>query len=309
VLTTDPDGPPLSPTAALSDADLALYRAKELGKDRVERFRPALRRDRVDHARVISGLRQALDEEAFALRYQPVVSLDSGSIVAVEALLRWRHPDGTLMSPEDFLPIAEDAGLMGRIGDWVLRQACRDVRRWHADRGVSVFVNVSGRQLDQPGFATTVVKAIADAGLPPEAVVLEITEGSLLAASPVDVRFRQLQALREHRVRLAIDDFGTGYSSLSYVAQLPIDFVKIDRSLTQLVDGDPTSQRGWAFTRAVVELVNSLELTAVAEGVESAEQARALRATRCPLAQGYHLSRPVGAHEIDALLGLQPAPA
>jgi diguanylate cyclase (GGDEF)-like protein len=314
VLTTDRSGPSATPTQALSDADLALYRAKELGKDRIETFRPELRYDRVDHARITAGLRQALDHDELGLRYQPVIELSSGNIVAVEALLRWHGTDGAVMSPDDFLPVAEDAGLIGQIGAWVLRQACRDVRPWHTQRGVSVFVNVAGRQLDHPEFAMTVVKAIADAGLPNEAVVLEITEGSLLTTSPVDVRFQQLRMLHDHNVRLAIDDFGTGYSSLSYVAQLPIDIVKIDRSLIQVIDDGPTSGRSWAFTRAVVDLVNSLDLTAIAEGVETAEQARALRATRCPLAQGFHLCRPLGAPDIDALLGLTaraagPAPA
>lgn len=134
--------------------------------------------------------------------------------------------------------------------------------------------------------------------------MLEITEGSLLTASPVDVRFRQLRSLRHQDVRLAIDDFGTGYSSLSYVAQLPVDIVKIDRSLIQVVDQGPESDRTWAFTQAVVELVNSLHLTAVAEGVETAEQLRALRDTNCPLAQGFHLWPPLPARDIDTLLGL-----
>jgi len=305
VLATDESDPATTPTQALSDADLALYRAKELGKDRAETFRPELRVGRVDQANITTGLRRALAEEEFALLYQPVVELASGTIVAVEALLRWRRPDGTVLGPDDFLPVAEDSGLMGQIGYWVLRQACRDVLRWHTERGVAVFVNVSGRQLDLPGFATTVVKGIADAGLPTEAVVLEITEGSLLTASPADVRFRQLRTLRDHNVRLAIDDFGTGYSSLSYVAQLPIDIVKIDRSLIQVVDDGPESERAWAFTRAVVELVNSLQLTAVAEGVETAEQARALRDTNCPLAQGFYLWPPLESQDVDTLLGLR----
>jgi diguanylate cyclase len=295
----------VEPTAAevLSDADLALYRAKDLGKDRVEPFRPDLRRGRMAHAQLIDGLRHAVARNEFRLHYQPIVELATGRIVAVEALVRWRRPDGQLTSPDDFIPVAEDAGLIGSIGGWVLRQACQDARRWHADRDVTVFVNIAGRQLDHPGFAHQVVNATDEAGLPCDALVLEITEGSLLTASATNVRYRQLRSLHDNKVRLAIDDFGTGYSSLSYVANLPVDYVKIDKSLVQVVGG-PGAAKGWAFTRAVVEMVASMELTAVGEGVETEVQAQALRATNCALAQGYYFHRPVEASKIDELLQL-----
>lgn len=308
VLATDRTRPLPSPAEALGDADLALYRAKENGKDRIEVFRAELRLARTDHARITSGLRRAVAGCELLLHYQPVVELGSGKIVAVEALLRWQPPGRALMFPDQFLPVAEDAGLMGTIGDWVLRQACLDARRWYAERGVAVFVNVAGRQLDDPGFAASVVRALADTKLPTEALVLEITEGSYLAASPTNVRYRQLRGLREHKIRLALDDFGTGYSSLSYVAQLPIDIVKIDKSLIQVGGGSAPSAHNWAFTRAVVELVHSMELTPVAEGVETAEQASALGATNCTLAQGYHFYRPVTASAINQLLQLDPVP-
>ena len=293
----------VEPTAAevLSDADLALYRAKDLGKDRVERFRPDLRRGRMAHARLTDGLRHAVAGNEFQLHYQPIVELATGRIVAVEALVRWRRPDGQLTPPEVFIPVAEDAGLIGSIGGWVLRQACADAQRWHTDHGVVVFVNIAGRQLDHPGFAGHVVNAIDQAGLSSDALVLEITEGSLLTASTGNVRYRQLRSLHDQKVRLAIDDFGTGYSSLSYVAKLPIDYVKIDKSLVQVVGGSEAA-KGWAFTRAVVEMVASMELTAVGEGVETEEQARALQATNCALAQGYYFHRPAEATAIDELL-------
>jgi diguanylate cyclase (GGDEF)-like protein len=303
VLATDTSQ--AAPTAAevLSDADLALYRAKDLGKDRVEPFRPGLRRGRIAQARLTDGLRHAVARNELLLHYQPIVELTTGRIVAVEALVRWRRPDGQLTPPEEFIPVAEDAGLIGSIGGWVLHQACQDAQRWHADRGVTVFVNIAGRQLDHPGFARHVVNAIDEAGLPSDALVLEITEGSLLTASATDVRYRQLRSLHDNKVRLAIDDFGTGYSSLSYVAKLPVDYVKIDKSLVQVVGG-PEAAKGWAFTRAVVEMVASMELTAVGEGVETEVQAQALRATNCALAQGYYFHRPVEASKIDELLRL-----
>jgi EAL domain-containing protein (putative c-di-GMP-specific phosphodiesterase class I) len=257
------------------------------------------------HARVTRDLRRAVALGEFVLHYQPIVELATGRIVAVEALLRWRRPDGRLMLPDEFVPVAEDGGLIVPIGGWVLRQACHDAHRWHTERGVTVFVNISGRQLDDSTFARSVVNALDEAGLVSDGLVLEITEGSFLTTSPTDVRYRQLRRLHDSKVRLALDDFGTGYSSLSYVTQLPIDYVKIERSLVQVVGRGPESDRGWAFTRAVVEMITSMDLTAIGEGVETEEQARALRATNCALAQGFYFHRPAEAAVIDRLLNLR----
>jgi EAL domain-containing protein (putative c-di-GMP-specific phosphodiesterase class I) len=204
--------------------------------------------------------------------------------------------------------VAEDTGLITPIGTWVLRQACADVRSWYGEHRVPVSVNVSGRQLDDPNFAETVIATLTDAKLPGEALIIEITESNLLATSPSDARHEELHRIREHGVRIAIDDFGTGYSSLSYLANLPVDLVKIDKSLTH-AHGGARFPQDWAFTRAILQLVESLHMVAVAEGVETAEQAAALSALHCPLAQGYYFSRPVPAADIEATLHGQPASA
>jgi diguanylate cyclase (GGDEF)-like protein len=291
----------LSPADLLRDADLALYAAKSAGKDRVTLFHPELRTARLDHARVSAGLRQALANDDFVLHYQPVIELETGSVVAVEALLRWRAEDGRLVPPADFIPVAEATGTIDAIGAWALRRALRDDGRWYDDLGVAVAVNVSGRQFAVPDFAASVLELLHEYDLPGSALIIEITESSLVGTSHAVAR-THLQRLREHGVRIAIDDFGTGYSSLSYVAQLPVDIVKIDKSFTQSLTSPHTAENDWTFTRAILQLVASLDKTAIAEGVETAAQAAALRALRCPLVQGYHYSRPVPADVIDRLL-------
>jgi diguanylate cyclase (GGDEF)-like protein len=307
-LVTDPSGPAITPVDALRDADLALYAAKEAGKNRSALFHSELRDARRDYAAITADLRNALERDEFELRYQPVVELDTGRVVAVEALVRWRRTASTLVGPDVFVPVAEEAGLIGAIGAWVLRQACTDARRWWAEHRVAVSVNVSGRQFEDAGFADTVMRALNQTGLPGTALILEITESSLIdTTTGGEDCHGQLRRLRDRGVRVAIDDFGTGYSSLSYVAKLPVDIVKVDKSFTQEPAGG--DRAGWAFINAILRLVESLDLIAIVEGVETAEQAEALRRLRCPLVQGYHFARPVSAAEISRRLAAGPVPA
>jgi diguanylate cyclase (GGDEF)-like protein len=293
LLTTEPARPLPTPSEALRDADLALYAAKAAGRNRVAVFHPELRTARMYFSRLSTGLRRALANNELAVHYQPVVSLVTGRVVAVEALLRWTPPGLSTTSPSEFIPVAEETGLIGPIGAWVLRQSCREARPWYDKHGVALAVNVSARQLDDVGFADLVLGALRAAGLPGSALILEITESSLVATSTVSDAMNQFERLRSHGVRVAIDDFGTGYSSLAYVSHLPVDIVKIDSSFVQKPTGPGFEAQKWAFTRAILHMVEAMQLQAVAEGVETLEQAEALRRLRCPLAQGYLFAKPM----------------
>lgn len=301
---TETDADQMSASSLLRDADLALYEAKNTGKNKAVRFHSGLRSARADFARLSAGLHRALAEHEFTLQYQPIIDLSTEEIVAVEALLRWNPPDGPSVLPADFIPVAEENGLIGAIGAWVLRRACADARRWHHERGVAVSVNVSGRQLDDPNLADVVLAALTEARLPGQALIIELTEASLIARTQMDNAVTQLDRLRGQGIRVAIDDFGTGYSSLAYVSHLPVDMVKIDSSFTQHEGHREFVPENWTFTHAILQLVAGLNLQAVAEGIETPEQASALRALSCPLAQGYYFSRPVPPETIDEMLNV-----
>jgi diguanylate cyclase (GGDEF)-like protein len=314
--------PGVSPAEALRDVDLALYTAKAAGRNQVVSFEPGLRAARVDRTRLITALRQAVLREEFTLHYQPVIDLATGVTQAVEALLRWTPPRRRPIPPGDFIPAAEETGLIVPIGAWVLDQACREAGRWYERYGVAVTVNVSGWQLRERDFAELVLRTLRRHRLPGAALILEVTETVLVAAGTAGAELvtRHLEALRSEGVRIAIDDFGTGYSSLSYLRHLPIDILKIDRAFTMPDPADPADPAAagdpaghpppqMAFTRAILELGRTLRLQTVAEGIETEEQADVLRAMECPLGQGFLFSRPVPAGRIDDLLAAAAAPA
>jgi diguanylate cyclase (GGDEF)-like protein len=302
LLITEPGTRPPGPSEGLRDVDQALYVAKASGRDRVAEFHPDELAARMQQARTSTRLRQAVARSELRLHYQPIVSLEDSRIVAVEALVRWQ-PDGEeLVPPSDFISIAEQTGLIVDIGTWVMRRACHDTAAWHAQYGISVAVNVSGRQLADPAFADIVLGALSDAELPGPALALELTETSLIAASTDDVVRANLQRVREIGVHIAVDDFGTGYSSLSYISRFPVDIVKIDSSFTPSGSGAAVPHPTWPFIRAVLELISSLKLSAVAEGIETREQAEKLRQLNCPYAQGYHFSPPVAPERVEGLL-------
>jgi len=289
-------------TDALSDADLALYEAKAAGRDRAVTYDAGLRERQLERTELIDRLREALTAEQFTVYYQPIVTLGTGGFDAVEALVRWFPRPGELVGPDRFIPAAEDSGLIVALGEWVLRQACRDAAGWHRQHGTAVTVNVSPRQLMEPGYAATVNRALRDSGLPPTALILEITEGMLVGAANRDDRtIAQLTALRRQGVRVAVDDFGTGYSSLAYLRDLPIDILKIDRSFLP-ADGSAASDRQLSFVRTIVDLAHNLRLAAVAEGVETPAQVAVLRELGCDKGQGYHFGRPAGAAETTEVL-------
>ena len=298
-----PGGPDESPQRLLRSADTAMYRAKEQGRARFEVFDPQMHEVAVRRLTLETELRRALERGQLALHYQPVVMLQTGRIAAVEALLRWTHPERGSISPGEFIPVAEKSGLIIDIGAWVLTEACRQLREWtttHGERAPdAVCVNLSVKQLVRDDLGARVQDTLADVGLPPHRLKLEITESMMIDS--MDAALRGIAALKALGARILIDDFGTGYSSLSYLARLAPDGIKVDRSF---VDQMGKSEGGVALVRGIVALIRSLGLDSIAEGVETAEQMRALERMGCAHAQGYHLARPMPA---DALAGLLAA--
>ncbi|MEA2444556.1 MAG: hypothetical protein QOJ12_1848 [Thermoleophilales bacterium] len=299
-------GPGADTEAMMRDADAAMYRAKELGKARCELFDESLRSRVVERLELETSLRGALDRGELRLVYQPKVDLATERIIGVEALLRWDHPKHGTIAPMKFIPIAEQSGLIVTIGAWVVREACRTAAHWRAEFGrddLLMAVNLSPRQLGAVGLADTVRLALADAALPAESLCLEVTESALM--SDVASARETLAELKALGVLLAVDDFGVGHASLKQLKELlPVDILKIDKSF---VDGLTTDTKDRAIVEAVIILAGSLGLSTVAEGVEHAEQAAALRELGCQLAQGYYFSRPVAPGAIAALLDAEPA--
>jgi len=272
----------------MSQADAAMHLAKRRGRARHVLYEPAIDEASSRRAELANALHRTLKHGELQIHYQPVTDLRSQRVVTMEALLRWCHPDLGPVAPVEFIPIAEDTGLIVDIGRWVLETACSDCRAWRdAGHDVGVSINVSGRQLADADLVDDVREALERAGLPPAAVTLELTE-SILVTSDEGSRVA-LTALKALGVRLAIDDFGTGYSSLSYLAELPVDDLKIDRSFVSRLGHDTQSL---SMIGAVVELAHSLGLIVTAEGVETELELAELRRTGCDLVQGYLLGKP-----------------
>jgi diguanylate cyclase (GGDEF)-like protein/PAS domain S-box-containing protein len=285
----------------IRDADAAMYRAKEHGRARYELFDEVMRGRAIARLRVENDLRRALERGELRLDYQPVVTLHGHRIVQVEALLRWDHPERGVVSPGDFIPVAEENGMIEPIGRWVLEQACRQAAHWQRSRPdeppISVSVNLSTIQVAKRGVADAVAEVLAGAHLPAHCLSLEITESAMLrdVATLADA----LHALAALGLRIVLDDFGTGSSSLGYLTHLPLDAIKVDRSF---VDGLGRDRRDTAITQAIVAMAQALSLQVVGEGVETEEQAQALSALGCQLAQGFLFAPPVAPAEIERML-------
>ncbi len=290
----------------LRKADLAMYRAKADGRGRSVLFEPRMQGQALERLELEIELRGAIERAEMELFYQPIVVLDSGALHGVEALLRWHHPERGLVGPADFIPLAEETGLIIEIGWWVLETACRQLAAWHgagAQRDLTMNVNLSGRQLEDPGLHSTVADALSHAAVDEGSLILEITETVLM--HDTDATIERLRALRALGVRLAVDDFGTGYSSLRYLNRFPIDVLKMASPFVEPLDAG-SERRSLAQT--IVSLGSNLGLPVIAEGIERPEQHAALVALGCELGQGYHFGRPVPAAEIEPqILGKRPA--
>jgi EAL domain-containing protein (putative c-di-GMP-specific phosphodiesterase class I) len=287
-----------------------MYAAKAAGKGRHEVFRPVMHATAKRRLQLTGDLRRAVENQEFTVDYQPLVSLADGRVLGAEALVRWEHPEFGRIAPDDFIPLAEETGLIVPIGEMVLREACRQAKSWQQLAGTDgpayVSVNLSPRQFRPPGkLVSDVQRLTAETGLDPSCLLLEITETVLMHDR--EHAARDLQALRDLGVRVAIDDFGTGYSSLSYLREFPIDIVKMDRSFVQELGrgrGDD------ALVRSVLELGEALDMQIVAEGIEDVAQLDSLRDLHCGIGQGYYFSRPISPERMfEVLRGAGDRPA
>jgi diguanylate cyclase (GGDEF)-like protein len=293
------------PDDVLRNADIAMYRAKSLGKQRYALFAPEMLATAVRRMKLESDLARALERREFCLFYQPLVAMRSGSLVGFEALVRWRHPANGMVNPNDFIPLAEETGVIIPLGEWILYEACRQLKDWQITLpGASELrmnINVSGKQLESPNFIATIEGALATTGLGPERINLEITE-SVLLHDAEDVR-ETLRRIRKLGIQIHLDDFGTGYSSLSYLRDFPIDAVKIDRSFVSTAEnGAATGLASVDIVRSIIALANSMSLTVTAEGIETAAQVDELRDLGCTNMQGFHFSRPIEAVAAAAMI-------
>jgi predicted signal transduction protein with EAL and GGDEF domain len=284
----------------IRNADIAMYTAKAGGKNRVEVYQPQMHAAAMARLALRGDIERAMERSEFFVVYQPIVEMNDAALTGVEALVRWNHPTRGIVNPTEFIPLAEETGLIVQLGRWVLEQACTQARSWDRrpgmPRDMGMNVNVSARQLDEPAFVDEVAQILRRSRLPASRLTLEFTEGLLLRDTERTVEV--LRALKKLGVRLAIDDFGTGYSSLSYLRRLPIDEIKIDRSF---VAGVAVEHGELAVVRSIIELAETLKLGIVAEGIETDAQWSALRRLDAAKAQGFLFAPPVAADEVPRL--------
>ncbi|MDP9159293.1 MAG: bifunctional diguanylate cyclase/phosphodiesterase, partial [Acidobacteriota bacterium] len=311
ILTSVSIGIALSTTARvnaddlLRDADIAMYRAKSMGKGRCEIFDAEMQKSAMTRLKLEADLRKALEREEFKLHYQPIVSLRTGQIFGLEALVRWEHCDGRLRLPDEFISVAETIGLIGPLGSWVLQESCRNLKSWQtrysSNFPLTITVNVSAKQFHETDLVSEVYSVLRKTGISPDSLHLEITESVSLGHDGNVARI--LASLKAVGVRISIDDFGMGYSSLSRLHRFPADVLKIDRSFIARIAGDNEARE---IVRHIVTLAHSLHLHIIAEGIETEEQLNFLTDLGCEFGQGYLFSKPVDNQSVEHMLKGEP---
>ena len=294
------------PEQILRSADMAMYRAKAAGRARYELFDRAMHTDALARLQLETDMRRAVELDEFRLHYQPLISLRTGRVTGFEALVRWEHPQRGLVHPADFLPVAEETGLIVPIGRWVMFEACRQVKEWQSryPRSVplAIGINLSPRQFSQPDLLEQISQAVESTGIEPSCLRLEITEAAIIDRGGYAIGI--LSRIREMGARIYLDDFGTGYSSLSYLHGLPIDGIKIDRAFVGTMDSDEKNLR---LVKTLLTLAEIVGIRAEAEGISTAEQLRELRALNCEQGQGYLFSAPITPDAVEGVLAADPA--
>lgn len=289
------------PEHLLRDADTAMYRAKALGKGQYHIFAPAMHDAALQLLHLESNLRKAINQQEFIVHYQPIIDLSDGKIAGFEALVRWQHPQYGMISPQSFIPIAEETGLIIPIDRWVLQQACHQLRLWHqeklTDYPLFISVNLSARQFAQLDLIDRIDQILTETQLNPECLKLEITESAIM--DNVNFAAVILQKLRERSIGVSVDDFGTGYSSLSYMHSFPVSSLKIDRSFVQRLDGNPENL---GLIPAIISIAKTMGMSAIAEGIETTQQLNQLKTLGCDFGQGYLFSKPVEAQRATELI-------
>lgn len=293
------------PEHLLRNAETAMYRAKALGKFRYHIFDPAMHQEAMKFLQIESDLRRAIDREEFVVYYQPIISLTTNKIAGFEALVRWQHPTRVMVPPAEFIPVAEETGLIASIDIWVLREACYQLRNWQltcrTDESLTVSVNLSARLFSQPNLIQTIDKIIHDTQINPQSLKLEITESAIMENT--DSASSILQDFRARNIQLSIDDFGTGYSSLSYLQKFPVNTLKIDKSFVSRMH---ESSKDRNLISMIINIAHTMGMSVVAEGVETVEQLSYLRDLGCDFTQGYLFYRPLESQLVLGLLAAEP---
>lgn len=291
----------VTPEELLRNADVAMYMSKSNGKDRYTVFENEMHDALIKRVRLESDMRAAIDNKEFEVYYQPIIDLDSEAVMGMEALVRWNHPEHGLIPPLDFIPLAEETGLIVPLGKWILEQACTQAAAWQSEYGfgadLSITINVASRQFQDDSLFKIIEHALVISGLPPRSLILEITESTML--SNTESTISKLNELKELGIRFAIDDFGTGYSSLSYLQRFPVDILKIDKSF---IDKIATDKEGAAVAKAIITMSETLSLKTIAEGIESGAQRSELQKLGCGLGQGFHFARPLRVADMNKFI-------